>query len=90
MPDYKKHETKSCPRCDVEFECKSNSILLCQCQTIYLTPEQTDFVSKEYDDCLCVSCLQALRREYNYQKHQTARIGHDQRCVTRPERDDLC
>ena len=65
-----KHETKQCPRCNTEFECKSGSILLCQCQTIYLSSEQMDFISGQYDDCLCVDCLQALRSEYNCQQHQ--------------------
>lgn len=67
-----KHETKRCPRCDAEFECKSGSILLCQCQTIYLSAEQTDFISEQFDDCLCVSCLQALRSEYNTRQHEQA------------------
>ena len=65
-----KHENKHCPRCDAEFECKSGSILLCQCQTIYLTVEQLEYVNAQYDDCLCVSCLATLRSEYNNQQHQ--------------------
>jgi hypothetical protein len=70
MSVNKKHETKHCPRCEAEFECKSGSILLCQCQTIYLTPEQMDYINAQFDDCLCVSCLAALRREYNCRQHQ--------------------
>lgn len=65
-----KHESKQCSRCDTEFECKSGSILLCQCQTIYLSPEQTDYVNAQYNDCLCVTCLQALCSEYNCRQHQ--------------------
>lgn len=70
MSKHKKHETKHCPRCSIEFECKSGSILLCQCQTIYLTSEQVEYVSAQYDDCLCVSCLGVLRSEYNCRQHQ--------------------
>ena len=65
-----KHETKTCPRCNSEFECKSGSVLLCQCQTILLTAEQLDYINDQYEDCLCVSCLSALRSEYNQQQHK--------------------
>ncbi len=63
MLDHPKHETKNCPRCNNEFECKSGSILLCQCQTIVLSDNQVDYISSQYDDCLCISCLQSLRLE---------------------------
>jgi hypothetical protein len=66
----RKHETKHCPRCNAEFECKSGSILLCQCQTIFLSPEQTEAIGEQYDDCLCVNCLQALRDEYDTRQEQ--------------------
>ena len=70
MPMHPKHETKLCPRCKAEFECKAGSILLCQCQTIYLNPEQAEYVNAQFDDCLCVSCLGILRSEYNFRQHQ--------------------
>ncbi|NOX92470.1 MAG: cysteine-rich CWC family protein [Gammaproteobacteria bacterium] len=70
MPTEHKHETRHCPRCNAEFECKSGSILLCQCQTVYLSPEQTDYVSAQFEGCLCASCLQVLRSEYNCRQHQ--------------------
>jgi len=70
MSEHHKHEQKHCPRCKVEFECKSGSILLCQCQTLYLSPEQTEYVSAQYSDCLCVACLQVLRSEYNCRQHE--------------------
>ncbi|WP_455201126.1 cysteine-rich CWC family protein [Kaarinaea lacus] len=65
----RKHETKNCPRCNTEFECKSGSVLLCQCQTIVLSTEQLDYITSLYADCLCISCLHALRTEYNIQQH---------------------
>lgn len=64
-----KYETKACPRCAREFECKSGSILLCHCQTILITPEQLEYISNQYDDCLCHSCLLDLRTEYNKLTH---------------------
>ena len=59
-----KHETKACPRCGNEFECKPGSVLLCQCNLIRLSEEQLDFVSDRYEGCLCVACLSELRSEY--------------------------
>jgi len=66
----RKHETKNCARCKTEFECKSGSVLLCQCQTIVLSTEQLDYINSLYADCLCISCLYALRTEYNLQQHE--------------------
>lgn len=59
------HEKKYCPRCAVEFECKTGSILLCQCSRIEMTVEQLEYSNSQYSDCLCLSCLKALRAEYN-------------------------
>lgn len=70
MANLQKHETKACSRCKTVFECKSGSVLLCQCQTIVLSTEQLDYINSHYDDCLCVSCLHALRTEYNLQQHK--------------------
>ena len=65
-----KHETKDCPRCNKEFECKSGSILLCQCQTVVLSPEQLEYIANQYDDCLCAKCLVEVRAEYNQLQHE--------------------
>ena len=51
------------------FECKSGSILLCQCQTVLLTPEQLEYIAGKYRDCLCSACLLEARTEYNLQQH---------------------
>lgn len=67
------HEEKICPRCGVGFECKSGTVLLCQCSTVELSDEHREFIMHRYDDCLCAACLQVLRREYNYRQH-TAKI----------------
>ena len=62
------HEQKQCPRCQRLFECKAGSILLCQCQTVYLTPEHLELVNLQYNDCLCSKCLKEVRVEYDNQK----------------------
>ncbi|MEJ2360134.1 MAG: cysteine-rich CWC family protein [Gammaproteobacteria bacterium] len=59
----RKHEQKRCPRCQALFECKSGSILLCHCQTVFLESEHLDYVSERYTDCLCAACLKAVRME---------------------------
>ena len=64
------HEEKTCPRCQRVFECKSGSILLCQCQTVLLSPEQLEYIAGKYQDCLCSNCLLEIRSEYNVQQHE--------------------
>ena len=64
-----KHEIKQCPRCESEFECKTGAVLLCQCSKIEMTVEQLEYSSTQYDDCLCLSCLNDLRTEYNTLSH---------------------
>lgn len=65
-----KHETKNCQRCGKGFECKSGSILLCQCQTVVLNEEQLAFIGSRYDDCLCAKCLLAVRGEFNQLQYE--------------------
>ena len=60
-----KHEKKQCPRCSSEFECKTGSILLCQCSKIELTQEQLEYSNSKYNDCLCLACLKELQNEFN-------------------------
>jgi hypothetical protein len=55
------HETKQCPRCGKSFECKAGSITICQCFAVHLTPEESDAIKKQYEDCLCVDCLRELQ-----------------------------
>ena len=58
-----KHEAKSCPRCRREFECKSGSVLQCQCSGVSLSEQELEFIAARYDDCLCVTCLTLLQQE---------------------------
>ena len=64
------HETKTCSRCNSDFECKVGSIQLCQCQAVKLTAEQRTYIAQRYNDCLCAACLLALRSEYNLIEHE--------------------
>ena len=63
------HEKKQCPRCKGNFECKSGSILLCQCSNLELSIEQIEYTQSKYNDCLCLSCLKELRAEFNNSSH---------------------
>lgn len=65
-----KHEVKTCPRCEMQFECKSGSILLCQCQSLSLTSQQQEYIEARFEDCLCLDCLKDLRSDYNKIQHQ--------------------
>lgn len=67
--EYTKHETKNCARCDMSFECKSGSIMLCQCQRVVLTAEQIEYMQMQYEDCLCASCLLEIRSEFNVMQY---------------------
>ena len=78
----RKHEQKRYPRCQALFECRSGSILLCQCQTVYLEPEHLEYVSERYTDCLCAACLKRVRAEYeilHYTKQIDALVGNKSR-----------
>lgn len=66
-----KHEEKYCPRCETKFECKVGSILMCQCTTVTLNQDESDFINEIYEDCLCANCMKALKAEYRNQLFQT-------------------
>ncbi|RZK01938.1 MAG: hypothetical protein EOO43_23610 [Flavobacterium sp.] len=56
--------SQNCPRCQQSFACKANTIGACQCSTIHLTKEQSQYISQQYSACLCISCLYALQQEF--------------------------
>jgi len=60
-----KHESKTCPSCQQDFECRCGDIINCQCETVELVQKYRDYIFKLYDDCLCASCLKKLRTQYN-------------------------
>lgn len=55
-----KHEQKYCPRCHSTFECKVGSILLCQCNKVELKDRVKNYLKKNYNDCLCASCMEEI------------------------------
>ncbi|MEP7254329.1 MAG: cysteine-rich CWC family protein [Ferruginibacter sp.] len=65
-----KHDIKTCPRCNRQFECKAGSITQCQCSSINLSAEERIFAEAGYDDCLCINCLHILREEYLHFKEK--------------------
>lgn len=66
-----KHEDKYCPRCEILFECKVGNITQCQCSEISINIDEQQFIFKQYNDCLCLSCIVALRKQYNIEKFVT-------------------
>ena len=60
-----KHEEKNCPRCNVNFECKVGDISHCQCYTVKLNDAETKFIAQRFTDCLCASCMKAMKSEYS-------------------------
>lgn len=64
------HESKRCPRCFTDFECKSGAVWQCQCSQVTLSAAQLDYIHNRYDDCLCYKCLADLRAEYNIMLHR--------------------
>lgn len=59
-----KHEIIRCERCGAAFECKANSFTKCQCSTVQLNLNETQYVSEAYEGCLCAACLLQLQADY--------------------------
>ncbi|MXV15276.1 hypothetical protein GS398_08180 [Pedobacter sp. HMF7056] len=59
-----KHEIISCERCRTRIECKANSFTKCQCSTVRLSLNETQFISERFDGCLCAHCLLELQQAY--------------------------
>jgi hypothetical protein len=63
MEEITNQEIKYCPRCAKAFQCHSAAVESCHCHKTALTAGQRDYISAKYQDCLCASCLEALRLE---------------------------
>jgi hypothetical protein len=63
-PPMPLHECKRCPRCGGDFECRSGTILRCQCEPIRLEQGLVEQLALRYGDCLCATCLHALKARY--------------------------
>lgn len=64
------HESKSCPRCALPFECKPGNITECQCFGLSFSDPEKMFIADNYADCLCRNCLLAIKQEIKYQSVQ--------------------
>lgn len=49
-----------CECCQQVFECQPNAIEQCQCQQWELSATLRASLSKQYQHCLCASCLKQL------------------------------
>lgn len=58
-----RYEDKTCPRCGMRFECSAGSPRPCQCASVTLSPEESEYILGRYADCLCATCLRALKTE---------------------------
>ena len=59
-----KHEIISCDRCGARIECKANSYTKCQCSEVQLTINEVQYISENYEGCMCANCLLDLQSEY--------------------------
>ncbi|MBL7889732.1 MAG: cysteine-rich CWC family protein [Bacteroidetes bacterium] len=55
--------TKKCSKCGQDFQC-SNEKMGCWCEDLYLDIQTLNELKKEYDNCLCPTCL----KEYSERK----------------------
>jgi len=59
-----KHEIIACDRCGKLIECKANSYTKCQCSNVQLTLNEVQYISENFEGCMCADCLRALQGEY--------------------------
>jgi len=65
MNQSSKHEIISCERCGGSIECKANSFTKCQCSKVQLNLNEVQYISENYEGCMCAACLLELQSEYN-------------------------
>lgn len=51
-------------RCKTPFACKPEAIHECDCRIVQLNFEETQFISKQFKDCVCNACLLELKAIY--------------------------
>jgi len=59
-----KHEIIACERCGKRIECKANAYTKCQCSNVQLTLNEVQYISENFDGCMCANCLRDLQVEY--------------------------
>lgn len=62
---HTKHEIIQCERCGSSMECKANNFTKCQCSTVQLNLNELQYISENYEGCMCAACLGELKVEYN-------------------------
>jgi len=62
--DSPKHEIIPCERCGKAIECKANSFTKCQCSVVQLSLNEVQYISENYEGCMCADCLRAMQEEY--------------------------
>jgi len=69
LPDFPtkntKHEIISCERCGNSIECKANAYTKCQCSKVQLNLNEVQYISENYEGCMCAGCLLEMQSEYN-------------------------
>ncbi len=59
-----KHEIIQCERRGKSMECKANAFTKCQCSTVQLNLNEVQYISENYEGCMCAACLGELKEEY--------------------------
>jgi len=62
-------KNEKCPRCTKKFECKPADISACNCLKVELSKEEYRFISSRFQTCVCNSCLNELKEEYQINFH---------------------
>ena len=61
VPWHPNNEIIQCERCGKSMECKANANGKCQCNTVQLNLNETQYISENYEGCLCAGCLMELK-----------------------------
>ena len=64
MTKHSKHEIIRCERCGASMECKANAFTKCQCSVVQLNLNEVQYISENYEGCMCAKCLGELKEEY--------------------------
>jgi hypothetical protein len=55
-----KYESRECPRCGELFSCTGD--LNCWCLDIEIPEYVREYISRYYEGCLCLKCLNELKK----------------------------
>lgn len=64
-----KYEPQECPRCKLPFVCNPHNVASCNCSQVTLSYEETRFIAKQFEECVCNKCLYELKYEYYLMYH---------------------